>query len=124
MSGGWRPRSRPACAPGRRGLSGLGSPGLNGGTPGDLYLNIEVEPDPRFERRGDDLYTDVDTSFLTAAVGGEVRVPTPDGAVALKIPPRSQAGRVFRIKGKGMPIMGGQGRGDLYARLRLVCPKT
>jgi curved DNA-binding protein len=104
-------------------LSGLGSPGLNGGTPGDLYLNIEVEPDPRFERRGDDLYADVDTSFLAATVGGEVRVPTPDGAVALKIPPRSQAGRVFRIKGKGMPIMGGHGRGDLYARLRLVLPE-
>jgi curved DNA-binding protein len=103
-------------------LSGLGSPGLNGGPAGDLYLNIEVEPDPRFERRGDDLYADVDTSFLTAAAGGEVRVPTPDGAVALKLPPRSQAGRVFRIKGKGMPRMGGHDRGDLYARLRLVLP--
>ncbi|MEP7358646.1 MAG: DnaJ C-terminal domain-containing protein [Anaerolineales bacterium] len=104
-------------------LSGLGSPGLNGGPTGDLYLNIEVVPDARFERRGDDLYSEVDTSFLTAAVGGEVRVPTPDGAVALKIPARSQAGRVFRVKGKGMPIMGGQGRGDLYARLRLVLPE-
>ncbi len=104
-------------------LTGLGSPGLNGGAAGDLYLNIEVEPDARFERRGDDLYSEVDTSFITASVGGEVRVPTPDGAVALKIPPRSQAGRVFRIKGKGMPIMGGQGRGDLYARLRLVLPE-
>jgi curved DNA-binding protein len=104
-------------------LSGLGGPGLNGGPAGDLYLNIEVEPDKRFERRGDDLYTEADTSFLTAAVGGEVRVPTPDGAVALKIPARSQAGRVFRIKGKGMPLTGGQGRGDLYARLRLVLPE-
>ena len=104
-------------------LSGLGSPGANGGPDGDLYLLIEVEPDPRFERRGDDLYTDVDTSFLVAALGGEVRVPTPDGAVALKIPPRSQAGRVFRIKGKGMPVLGGPGRGDLFSRLRLVLPE-
>ena len=103
-------------------LSGLGGPGLNGGPPGDLYLNIEVEPDARFERRGDDLYTDVDTSIFTAAAGGEVRVTTPGGAVALKVPPRSQGGRVFRLKGKGMPIMGGKGRGDLYARLRLVLP--
>ena len=103
-------------------LAGLGSPGANGGPGGDLYLLIEVEPDPRFERRGDDLYTDIDTSFLAAALGGDVRVPTPDGAVALKLPPRSQAGRVFRIKGKGMPVLGGQGRGDLFARLRLVLP--
>jgi curved DNA-binding protein len=103
-------------------LSGLGGAGAQGGPGGDLYLLVEVAADPRFERRGDDLYTDVDASFLRAAVGGEVRVPTPEGAAALKIPPRTHAGRVFRLKGKGMPVLGGQGRGDLFARIRLVLP--
>jgi curved DNA-binding protein len=103
-------------------LSGQGAPGQNGGPGGDLYLAIEVEPDSRFERRGDDLYSDVPVDFFTAALGGEVRVPTPDGAAALKIPARTQAGQTFRLRGKGMPALSGQGRGDLYARLKLVLP--
>jgi curved DNA-binding protein len=98
----------------------LAGQALNGG---DLYLVIEVQPDSRFERRGDDLYTDVDATFLRAALGGEVRLTTPDGAVALKLPLRTQAGRVFRLKGKGMPVLGGKGRGNLMARIRLVQPK-
>jgi len=99
----------------------LAGQGANGG---DLYLSIEVQPDARFERRFDDLFSDVDVTFIQAALGGEVRVPTPDGAVALKLPPRTQAGRVFRIKGKGMPLLGGQGRGDLMARIRIVLPEA
>jgi len=99
----------------------LAGQGANGG---DLYLAIEVAPDARFERRGDDLFSDVDVPFTLAALGGEVRVPTPEGAVALKLPPRTQAGRVFRIKGKGMPVLGGSGRGDLMARMRLVLPEN
>jgi curved DNA-binding protein len=98
----------------------LAGQGLDGG---DLYLAIAVQPDPRFERRGNDLYTDVDATFLRAALGGEVRVVTPDGAVALKLPPRTQAGRVFRLKGKGMPRLGSQDRGDLMARIRIVLPE-
>ena len=97
----------------------LAGQGANGG---DLYLLIEVAPDARFERRGDDLFSDVEAPFTLAALGGEVRVPTPEGAVALKLPPRTQAGRVFRIKGKGMPVLGGAGRGDLMARIRIVLP--
>jgi curved DNA-binding protein len=93
-----------------------------GVTGGDLYLAIEVQPDPRFERRGDDLFSDVEATFIRAALGGEVRVATPDGAVALKLPPHTQAGRVFRLKGKGMPVLGGAGRGDLMARIRIVLP--
>lgn len=103
-------------------LSGQGGPGANGGPGGDLYLVIEVEPDSRFERRGDDLYSDVPVDFYTAALGGEVRVPTPDGAVTLKLPPRTPAGQTFRLRGKGMPLLNGQGRGDLYARVTLVLP--
>jgi curved DNA-binding protein len=99
----------------------LAGQGANGG---DLYLVIEVQPDARFERRGDDLLSEVDATFITAALGGEVRVATPEGAVALKLPPRTQAGRVFRLKGKGMPLLGkGGGRGDLLARVRLALPE-
>jgi curved DNA-binding protein len=104
-------------------LSGQGGAGTEGASSGDLYLRIEVAPDARFERRGDDLYADVSVDFYTAALGGEVSVPTPEGAVALKIPPRTQAGRTFRLRGKGMPVLGGSGRGDLYARARIVLPE-
>ncbi len=99
----------------------LAGQGVSGG---DLYLAIEVQPDPQFERRGDDLFSDVDVTFIRAALGGEVRVSTPDGAVALKLPPRTQAGRVFRLKGKGMPLLGSASRGDLMARIRVVLPEN
>jgi curved DNA-binding protein len=104
-------------------LSGQGGPGAGGGPGGDLYLVIEVEPDTRFERRGDDLYSDVSVDFYRAVLGGEVRVPTPDGAVALRVPPRTQSGQTFRLRGKGMPVLGGAGRGDLYARIRIGLPE-
>jgi curved DNA-binding protein len=104
-------------------LSGQGGTGAGGAASGDLYLIIEVEPDERFERRGDDLYTDVPVSFYVAVSGGETAVPTPEGSVALRIPARTQAGRTFRLRGKGMPALGGQGRGDLFARVRLVLPE-
>ena len=103
-------------------LAGMGGPGQVGGSGGDLYLVIEVEPDARFERRGDDLYGEAPVDFYTAALGGEARVPTPEGAVSLTIPPRTQAGRTFRLKGKGMPVLGRRGRGDLYARIKIVLP--
>lgn len=105
-------------------LSGQGGPGAAGGAGGDLYLMIEVEPDSRFERQGDDLHSEVPVDFLTAALGGEVRLPTPDGAAALKLPARTQAGQTFRLRGKGMPSLGGTGRGDLYARVKLVLPEN
>jgi curved DNA-binding protein len=105
-------------------LAGQGSPGAAGGAPGDLYLLVEVAPHPRFERDGDDLTCDVDVDIFTAAAGGEVRVPTLDGVVRLKIPPRTQAGKTFRLRGKGMPRPGKPSeRGDLYARARLVLPE-
>jgi curved DNA-binding protein len=105
-------------------LAGQGGPGASGASAGDLFLEIEVEPDARFERRGDDLYTDVPVDFYTAVLGGEVRVPTPDGSVALKIPARTNAGQTFRLRGKGMSVLAGTGRGDLYARAKLVLPET
>jgi curved DNA-binding protein len=105
-------------------LAGQGEPGRNGGEAGDLYLVMRVLPDPNFEREGDDLYTEVPVDIYSAALGGEVRVPTLDGALMLKIPARTQAGRSFRLRGKGMPHLGNPAqRGDLYARVRLVLPE-
>jgi len=104
-------------------LAAQGNPGAAGGPPGDLYLVIAIAPHPQFEREGDDLHSEVPIDVLTAAVGGEARVPTLEGTVKLKIPPRTQADRVFRLRGKGMPKLGqSQQRGDLYVRVKLVLP--
>ncbi len=90
---------------------------------GDLYLVVEVEPDARFERKGDDLYVDASADVYTAILGGEVQVATPDGDVVLTIPPESQAGQVFRLRGRGMPNLHRPStHGDLYARLKVNLP--
>jgi curved DNA-binding protein len=105
-------------------LAGQGEPGRQGGPAGDLYLNIRVTPHATFERTGDDVFTEVPLDIYTAALGGEVRVPTLDGSVILKIPPQTQSGRTFRLPGKGMPRLDDPNtRGDLYARVRLVLPE-
>ncbi len=104
-------------------LAGQGSAGAAGGSAGDLYLEIDVVPDARFTRDGDDLNAEIAVDIFTAAVGGEVRVQTLDGTVVLKIPPRTQADRTFRLRGKGMPrLEHASERGDLYARAKLVLP--
>ncbi|MBX3048457.1 MAG: J domain-containing protein [Anaerolineales bacterium] len=90
----------------------------------DIYLVVDVAADPRFTRQGNHLYTDVDTDLYTAVLGGEVRVPTLDGAVLLKVPAGSQPGQAIRLKGKGMPQMRGKERGDLFARLKVHLPKN
>lgn len=102
-------------------LAGEGLPGSNG-KHGDLYLQIRIAPHPKFERKGDDLYAEAEVDYLTAALGGEVTVPTPKGEVKMKIPPGTQTGTLFRIAGKGMPKQGGK-RGDLYARAKITVPK-
>ena len=114
-------------------VSGKGAAGP-GGAVGDLYLVITVEDDPRFERKGDDLYTDAEVPIATAALGGEVAVPTLTGRVALRIPQGTQNGRVFRLAGQGMPRLRGGARdkrggrdkrgerGDLLARAQLQLP--
>jgi curved DNA-binding protein len=104
-------------------IAGQGGPGSAGGAAGDLYLVITVRADPRFERRGDDLYVDVKASLETFLLGGEVHVPTPDGrTLALTIPSGTQDGRVFRLRAQGMPHLGGKGRGDLHARVHVQLP--
>jgi curved DNA-binding protein len=105
-------------------LAGQGEPGRQGGPGGDLYLIIRVAPHPTFERDRDDLFAEVPVDIYTAALGGEVRVPTLDGAVMLKIPPQTQSGRTLRLRGKGMPRLDDpNARGDLYARVRLMLPE-
>ena len=104
-------------------IAGEGQPGIGGGPRGDLLLVISVKPDAAFERKGDDLYTDVNVELVNAMLGGQVAVPTPDDRrLLLTIPPETQNGRVFRLAGKGMPRLRGEGSGNLYARVKAVLP--
>ena len=104
-------------------VAGEGQPGSNGGPRGDLYFVITVKADPLYERKDDDLYTDVDVELVKAMLGGEVAVPVPDGRkLALKIPAETQNGAIFRLGGKGMPHLRGEGNGNLYARVKVVLP--
>lgn len=104
-------------------IAGEGRPGFGGGASGDLYLVVTVQPHLRFERKGDDLSVDVNVPYLDAILGGEVEVPTIDGRVALRVPELTQNGRQIRLSGKGMPVLGGSTRGDLYARIRVQLPE-
>lgn len=104
-------------------VAGEGQPGMGGGPRGDLYLVISVKPDALFERKGDDLYVDVDVELVKAMLGGVVPVPTPDGRkLMLTIPAETQNNRTFRLAGKGMPRVRGEGNGNLYARAKVVLP--
>ena len=102
-------------------VAGKGGEGY-GGAKGDLYLVITVKPHPAFERQGDDLLVNVDVPLITAVLGGEVSVPTLKGKLALKIPPETQNGRIFRLAGQGMPQLGKTTRGALKARVNVVLP--
>jgi curved DNA-binding protein len=105
-------------------MAGGGPAGPNG-QPTDLYLVIEVAPDPRFERKGDDLTTEVTIDLFTAILGGETRVPTPEGTVLLTVPAGTQPGQSFRLSGRGMPHLREPNvRGDLYARIKVQIPRN
>ncbi len=105
--------------------AGEGESGSNGGPAGDLYLRVQTRPHPVFERRGDDLHTNVALPVTTAVLGGEAQVPTMTGSVRLKIPETTQGGQVFRLKGHGMPVVGKPDtRGDLYATVEVQLPRS
>jgi curved DNA-binding protein len=107
-------------------VAGQGYPGSGNGQAGDLYLDIQVLSNPQYERRGDDLYTEVPVDLYTAILGGEVRVPTlKGGQLLLKIPPQTQNGRQFRLAGKGMPHLNEPTSfGDLYVKARVTLPQN
>jgi molecular chaperone DnaJ len=104
-------------------LSGEGQGGMNGGPSGDLYIFLSVREHPIFQRDGHDLHCRVPVSFVTAALGGAMEVPTLDGGRAnVKIPEGTQPGRQFRLRGKGMPVLRSAQRGDLYVELAVETP--
>jgi molecular chaperone DnaJ len=101
---------------------GLGEAGLQGGGPGDLYVVLHVKEHAFFEREGNDLHCIVPISFAQAALGAEIKVPTLDGDHILKIPEGVQSGTTLRVRGKGVPVLNGRGKGDLIVAIRLQTP--
>ena len=103
-------------------IAGEGGPGLAGGSKGDLYLVVKVLRHKLFERKGDDLYTEVSVPLATAILGGEVKLPTLNGSLSLKIPPETQNSKIFRLAGKGMPQLGNNKYGNMLAKVKVVLP--
>ncbi len=102
--------------------TGNGEPGTNGGPPGDLYIEIRTKKHDIFERDGDDLHCEVPVSFTTAALGGEIEVPTLAGKAAIDIPEGTQAGKQFRLRGKGIKGVRSSYPGDLYCHIVVETP--
>lgn len=105
-------------------LSGKGQPGLNGGPPGDLYLDIQVDPDPVFRREGRDIHTDVNVTLYEAVLGGKIEVPTLTGRALLNLPAGTQGGQKFRLKKQGLPASKDKPAGDLFVAVKVLMPKT
>ena len=104
-------------------LRGQGAAGPRGGSSGDLLVMIDIKDDERFERQGDDLIYDLPLSFSQAALGGEHAVPTPYGEERLQVPPGTQTETVLRIRSKGLPVLGQDGKGDLLVRVHVWTPE-
>jgi curved DNA-binding protein len=104
-------------------LAGEGGSGAGGGPPGDLLLRVRIKPDRRFRLEGNDLTVELPVAPWEAALGAGVEVPTLDGAVRVKVPAGSSSGRRLRLEGEGMPGPGQAGRGDLFAKVKIVVPK-
>ncbi len=102
--------------------SGNGESGMRGGPSGDLYIVLHVKEHDFFKRDGEDLYCEVPISYATAALGGEIEVPTLNGTARVKIPPGTQGGTLFRLKGKGVKSLEGRGQGDEHIRVIVEVP--
>ena len=105
-------------------LRGQGNAGINGGPAGDLLITVLVQPHARFERDGASILLEQEVSFAQAALGSEIEVPTLDGKVKLNIPEGTQPGSVFRLKGKGVPYLRANGRGDQFVTVKVAVPKN
>jgi len=103
-------------------LAGEGEAGIEGGPPGDLYVDIAVKPHPFFQRDATDLHCQVPIPFVHAALGGEVEVPTLDGKMTLRVPEGTQSGKTFKLAGKGLPQLGGRQRGDQIVQIFVEVP--
>jgi len=103
-------------------FTGLGEAGTHGGPPGDLYVVLHVKEHPFFEREGNDLHCVIPVSYAQAALGDEISVPTLEGEHTLKVPDGTQSGSTLRIRGKGVPVLNGHGKGDLYVEVRVQTP--
>jgi molecular chaperone DnaJ len=103
-------------------LSGMGEPGERGGPPGDLYVTVIVREHPLFQREDNEVFCEVPISFTQAALGSKIDVPTLDGKVKMTIPAGTQSGKVFRLKGKGIPHLHSQQRGDQHVRVIIETP--
>ena len=102
--------------------AGFGEAGVNGGPSGDLFVEIHIKQHPVFEREGDDLHCEMPISFVTAALGGEIEIPTLDGAASIKIPTETQTGKVFRLRGKGIKNVRSGYHGDLHCHVVVETP--
>jgi molecular chaperone DnaJ len=102
--------------------AGMGESGVQGGPAGDLYIVLHVKEHSFFEREGNDLHCVIPVSFTQAALGTEIEVPTLDGEHVLKIPEGTQSGTAFRMRGKGVPVLNGRGKGDLFVEVRVQTP--
>jgi molecular chaperone DnaJ len=103
-------------------LSGEGEHGVNGGPPGDLYVQIQLKAHQVFQRDHDDLHCEMPISFTTAALGGEIEIPTLDGAASIKIPAETQSGKIFRLRGKGIKGVRSHVHGDLLCHVVVETP--
>jgi molecular chaperone DnaJ len=104
-------------------VAGMGGPGEKGGPAGDVYIITRVRPHPYFERKGDNLYSETKATIKEAALGEKIEIPTVDGMVSLKLPEGVQSGQQLKLKGKGVPHLGGGGVGDHYVTINVATPR-
>ena len=105
-------------------LRGQGNAGKNGGPAGDLLITVMVQPHELFRRDGVDVFCEAPITFAQAVLGAELEIPTIDGKVKYSIPEGTQTGTVFRLKGKGIPVLNGRGRGDQYVTVTIETPRN
>ena len=105
-------------------LRGQGHAGKNGGPNGDLLINIMVQPHELFHREGTSVFCEAPITYAQAVLGGTLEIPTIDGKVKYDIPEGTQTGSVFRLRGKGIPVLNGRGRGDQYVTVTIETPKN